>query len=58
MGSTFLITLKQEIKVDTLVKSQDWTAQDILHYLPLTVKIDRKGLDETLKYACEGIRVI
>jgi hydroxyethylthiazole kinase-like uncharacterized protein yjeF len=34
------------------------TAQDILDYLPLAVKIDREGLDETLRYAYEGIRVI
>ncbi len=34
------------------------TAQDILNYLPLAVKIDREGLDETLRYAYEGLRVI
>jgi len=34
------------------------TAQDILDYLPLAVKIDREGLDETLRDAYEGIRVI
>ena len=34
------------------------TAQDILDYLPLAVKIDREGLDETLKDAYKGARVI
>ncbi|MEA1935492.1 MAG: NAD(P)H-hydrate dehydratase [Thermodesulfobacteriota bacterium] len=34
------------------------TAQDILDYLPLAVKIDREGLDETLRDAYEGARVI
>jgi len=34
------------------------TAQDILDYLPLAMKMDRKGLGETLKNAYEGARVI
>jgi len=34
------------------------TAQDILNYLPLAVKIDREDLDEALRYAYEGVRVI
>ena len=34
------------------------TAQDILDYLPLAVKIDREGLDEGLRDAYEGARVI
>jgi len=34
------------------------TAQDILDYLPLAVKIDREGLDETLEYAYEGLHII
>lgn len=34
------------------------TAQDILDYLPLAVKIDREGLDETLRSAYEGLHVI
>ncbi|GAI80619.1 unnamed protein product, partial [marine sediment metagenome] len=34
------------------------TAQDILDYLPLAVKIDREGLDEDLRDAYEGARVI
>ena len=34
------------------------TAQDILDYLPLAMKIDREGLDETLKNAYKGARVI
>jgi hydroxyethylthiazole kinase-like uncharacterized protein yjeF len=34
------------------------TAQDILDYLPLAVKIDREGLDETLRNAYEGLHII
>jgi len=34
------------------------TAQDILEYLPLAVKIDSEGLDEDLRYAYEGLCVI
>ena len=34
------------------------TAQDILDYLPLAVKMDREGLDETLKDRYVGARVV
>jgi NAD(P)H-hydrate epimerase len=34
------------------------TAQDILDYLPLAVKTDREGLDETLRNRYEGAHVI
>ena len=34
------------------------TAQDILDYLPLAMKIDREGFDETLKVVYKGTRVI
>jgi hydroxyethylthiazole kinase-like uncharacterized protein yjeF len=34
------------------------TAQDILDYLPLAVKMDREGLDETLRERYVGIRVV
>ena len=34
------------------------TAQDILDYLPLAVKTDREGLDETLRNRYEGVHVI
>ncbi|MDY6950731.1 MAG: NAD(P)H-hydrate dehydratase [Thermodesulfobacteriota bacterium] len=34
------------------------TAQDILEYLPLAVKIDREGLDEPLQDRYQGARVI
>jgi len=34
------------------------TAQDILDYLPIAMKIDREGFDETLKGAYKGARVI
>lgn len=34
------------------------TAQDILDYLPLAMKIDREGLDEALRNACEGVQVV
>jgi NAD(P)H-hydrate epimerase len=34
------------------------TAQDILDYLPLAMKMDREGLDETLTDTYQGIRVV
>ena len=34
------------------------TAQDILEYLPLAMKMDREGLDETLTDAYHGVRVV
>ncbi len=34
------------------------TAQDILDYLPLAMKFDREGFDETLKVVYKGARVI
>ena len=34
------------------------TAQDILEYLPLAVKVDREGLNETLRDRYIGVRVI
>jgi ADP-dependent NAD(P)H-hydrate dehydratase / NAD(P)H-hydrate epimerase len=34
------------------------TAQDILDYLPLAMKMDREGLDVTLTDAYQGVRVV
>jgi len=34
------------------------TAQDIMNYLPLAVKMDREGLDETVRERYEGVIVI
>jgi hypothetical protein len=34
------------------------TAQDILDYLPLAVKMDREGLNETLRERYVGARVV
>jgi NAD(P)H-hydrate epimerase len=34
------------------------TAQDILDYLPLAMKMDREGLDQTLTHAYQGVRVV
>ncbi|MBW2039239.1 MAG: NAD(P)H-hydrate dehydratase [Deltaproteobacteria bacterium] len=33
-------------------------AQDILDYLPLALKLDREGLDETLREVCEGVHIV
>jgi len=34
------------------------TAQDILNYLPLAMKMDREGLDVTVTHAYQGVRVV
>jgi hydroxyethylthiazole kinase-like uncharacterized protein yjeF len=34
------------------------TAQDILDYLPLAVKMDREGIDESLKIRYAGVRLV
>jgi NAD(P)H-hydrate repair Nnr-like enzyme with NAD(P)H-hydrate dehydratase domain len=40
-------------------KGQDGiTAQDILNYLPFAVKMDREGLNETLRDRYIGARVV
>jgi hypothetical protein len=33
-------------------------AQDILDFLPLAMKMDREGLDETVTDAYRGVRVV
>lgn len=34
------------------------TAQDILDYLPLAVKMDREGLNETLRARYAGVHIV
>ena len=34
------------------------TAGDILHYVPLALKIDRQGLSETLREKYQGVRIV